>query len=423
MILNVRPVSLLKGKSRLPASKSYSIRAFIIAACGGSSHIIDPSNCQDAVVAKNMARSLGSHVKKTARGFLLNASLKLSKHKTFHVRESGTTLRFLLPLLGFASTGAGVKGTGTLVGRPNLHLCNTLRACGMKIKGVGPKESVPIVFEGGSLKGGVVEIDGSLSSQFISALLIALPLLPVDTRLVITGKEMVSVDYILMTRQILAKAGIKTIRLSDRKYLIKGQQRYKGLKDFKVPSDYGLAAFALAAASIIPSKISLSGHLKDDMIQSDGHILGFLRKMGVVFKKTDLGIAIEGPFDLKGGVFSLKDCPDLVPIMSVMALFAKSETRLVDIIHARAKESDRISDVRRELLKIGADVTETSNALIIKPKAVYKTGQLLDAHHDHRLAMAWTVLGMKIGCRVSGIESCRKSYPDFVKDMKLIGLK
>lgn len=423
MILNVRPVTLLKGKTRLPASKSYSIRAFIIAACGGVSRIIDPSNCQDAVVAVNTAKALGSSVKKTANGFILKASLRTSKHKIFQVRESGTTLRFLLPLLGFASTGASVKGVGTLVGRPNRHLCNTLRACGMKIKGDGPKESVPIIFEGGCLKGGRVEIDGSLSSQFISALLIASPLLPVDTRLLIRGKEMVSVDYILMTRQILAKAGIKIRRLNDREYLIKGEQKFNGLKDFKVPSDYGLAAFALAAASIIPSKVVLSGHLKDDMIQSDGHILAFLKKMGVAFKKTDASITIEGPFDLKGGVFSLKDCPDLVPIMSVLALFARTETRLVDIVHARAKESDRISDVRTELLKIGADVRETSNALIIRPKAVYRSGQLLDAHHDHRLAMAWTVLGMKIGCRVSGIESCRKSYPDFVKDMKLIGLK
>ena len=124
---------------------------------------------------------------------------------------------------------------------------------------------------------------------------------------------------------------------------------------------------------------------------------------------------------LKGGVFSLKNCPDLVPIMAVLALFAKGKTRLIGIHHARAKESDRISDLRKELLKVGALVSETSDALTIEPRATYKKDQLLDSHHDHRLAMAFTVLGTRIGCRVKGIESSHKSYPAFVSDMKALG--
>src|SRR5882672_7142316 len=107
-----------------------------------------------------------------------------------------------------------------------------------------------------------------------------------------------------------------------------------------------------------------------------------------------------GPFILKCGTFSLKDCPDLVPIMAVLALFAKGRTKLVDIGHARVKESDRISDLRQELLKVGAHVSETKDALIIDPQPVYKSGQILDPHSDHRLAMAFTVLGLKIGCQV-----------------------
>jgi len=107
--------------------------------------------------------------------------------------------------------------------------------------------------------------------------------------------------------------------------------------------------------------------------------------------------------------------------MAVLALFAKGKTRLVGIHHARAKESDRISDLRKELLKVQAKVSETSDALTIEPRASYKTSQLLDSHNDHRLAMAFTVLGLKIGCRVKGIESSHKSYPAFIKDMKALG--
>lgn len=418
MILKIKPVQFLKGTITLPASKSYSIRASMIAACGGKFTIKNFSDCDDAKVASQTANDL------------------IKGSKIFHVGESGTTLRFLLPLLSLHTKSAVVKGRGTLVGRPNAHLCESLRAQGMNIRGSGPQESVPIVYKGGELKGGFIKIDGSLSSQFISALLIALPRLKKDSRLEITGHEMVSKDYITMTIQILAKAGIK-ISEQRRGFYIEGNQKFKGLKNFTVPSDYGLAAFPMAAACLLPSQVTLKGHLEGDpstrpsgslrmtsghLIQSDGHILEFLKRMGVAFKKTATAITMSGPFPLKGGVFSLKDCPDLVPMMAVLALFAKGQTHLVHIYHARLKESDRISDLRKELLKIDADVKEAKGALVITPRTFYRAGQLLDSHHDHRLAMAFTVLGLKIGCRVKGIESCRKSYPGFVKDMKLLGL-
>ena len=422
IFLNVRPVKRLQGRIHLPASKSYTIRALLIAAREGVSHIKHASDCEDAIIALKVAQGLGASVSCKDHVWIVKASGLKVGSKVFSVGESGTTLRFLLALLALYTHKAKVVGKGTLVGRPNMHLCETLRRQGMDIRGWGKKESVPIVFNGGALQGGRVLVDGSLSSQFISALLIALPTLDTDSRIILTGKEVVSQDYIQMTIQILAMAGIVIKRLSAREYVIKGGQKFKGLKNFYVPSDYGLMAFAMGAAALLPSHVLLQGNLDDKLIQSDGHIFGFLRRMGVDFEKTSRAIKMKGPFDLKGGVFSLKSCPDLVPIMSVLALFAKGKTKLVGIHHARAKESDRISDLRKELLKVGACVTETHDALIISPHPAYKRGALLDSHHDHRLAMAFTVLGAKIGCRVKGIESSRKSYPSFVNDMKALGV-
>ena len=192
-------------------------------------------------------------------------------------------------MLALYTHKAKVVGKGTLVGRPNAHLCETLRRQGMDIRGSGKKESVPIVFNGGKLRGGRVLVDGSLSSQFISALLIALPSLNTDSRIILTGKEMVSQDYIQMTIEILAKAGIVIKRLSRREYAIKGGQKFKGLKNFYVPSDYGLAAFAMGACALLPSDVLLQGNLDESLIQSDGHIFGFLRRMGVDFEKTRPG--------------------------------------------------------------------------------------------------------------------------------------
>ncbi|MCK5081506.1 MAG: 3-phosphoshikimate 1-carboxyvinyltransferase [Candidatus Omnitrophica bacterium] len=424
MILTVKSAFFLKGKIRLPASKSYSIRAFMIAACGGTSTIIDPSNCDDAKAAVRVIKSLGAQVKEVRKGLMSYWTIVANKQRPqlsrISVKESGTVLRFLLPLLALCGKNSLVIGEGTLRGRPNLFLTKTLRAMGVNIKGQGKDESIPIHLKGGTLRGGNVTIDGSLSSQFVSALLIASPQLQQDTRLTLEGRRLVSTDYITMTCQILEQSGVKIGRRGIRNYQIKGKQEFKGLKNFAVPSDYGLAAFLMAAAVLNNSEVTLNGNLRDDLVQADGHIFSFLDRMGANLYKTSKSIQVKGPFELAGGDFSLKDCPDLVPIMTVLALFARGRTRLYNIGHARVKESDRITDLRTELLKVGAKITEKKDELIIEPRDEYKNDCLLDPHKDHRLAMAFAVLGLKIGVRISDIECTNKSYPDFVRHFKMI---
>jgi len=423
MILRVLAIDTLKGIVFLPASKSYSIRAYIVSALGGQSNIIHPSDCDDAIVASQIARSLGAKIKRLKDNcWKIQANPIGTIPKIINVKESGTTLRLLLPLICFRNQSTKITGEGTLIGRPNQYLTQTLREMGADIRGHGENESVPIAFKSGNIKGGEVSINGSISSQFISALLMLLPLLNEDTRLKLNGK-LVSLDYITMTLQILKESGVKIFQKSGRFYIIKGRQEYKGLDNFTVPSDDGLAAFLLAAAALTKSDITLTGHFDDRYIQADGQIYVLLIRMGVKFKKTRSFIKIKGPFRLIGGTFSLKDCPDLLPIMAVLSLFAHGTTILKDIAHARVKESDRISDLRNELLKIGAEITESKDRLIIKPKSTYRKDCILDPHNDHRLAMAFCVLGIKIGVRVKDIECTRKSYPAFINDFKTLGAK
>jgi len=426
MMLVVQPTLSLKGSITLPSSKSYSIRTVIIAACGGRSKISNLSSCDDVKQALKASRSLGSKIQ-------LSASSKKLIIRSCHIQdikfikvdagESGTVLRFLLPLLALRKSFSVVTGEGTLKTRPNKFLTSALRKMGKEVYGHGAKETVPIQLGKGILKGGDVCIDGSLSSQFISALLIACPLLDEDTRLKISGKTIVSVPYIEMTTCVLRRAGIKIVKDSNSRYIIKGHQIFKGLRNFTVPSDDGLAAFLLAAAALTSSHVLLKGFFDNTLIQADSHIFNFLKKMGVVIKKKKQSLEIKGPFVLKGGRFSLKNCPDLVPIMAVLGLFAKGKTRLCDIAHARAKESDRISDLRQELLKTGAKIEEKKGELIIYPQPIYKGNVYFDPHHDHRLAMALSVLGLKIGAQVKDIECVTKSYPGFVSDLQHIGGK
>ncbi len=421
MILKVSPTASLKGSIYLPASKSYSIRAYIIGACGGESQIIRPSSCDDALVAMRVARALGCEIRCKKDTWILKAFQGGSRLRTIDVGESGTVLRFLLPLLPLHTDHAIVTGQGTLIGRPNWHLLTALRRQGIKMRGQGDDESVPIQFSGGALKPGQITIDGSLSSQFVSALLIAASRLPKDSRIKISGSKIVSKDYIVMTLQILEKAGIRVAVQGDRGFNIKGKQKFQGLKNFTVPSDYGLAAFLMAAACLVNSDVELRGSFGHDLIQADGHIFDFLKTMGAQISRSKDVLKIKGPFKLKGGTFSLQACPDLVPIMAVLGLFAEGKTVLKDITHARVKESDRISDLREELLKVGAKVEERSNALIVYPLQKPVSGAILDPHHDHRLAMAFAVLGLKTGLTVKDIECSHKSYPNFVHDFKTLG--
>lgn len=420
-----QPISRLSGVMSLPASKSYSIRAFIISGCGGVSTISSPSLCDDAVVARKVIQQLGARVtRSTDHSWKVEAENHTRRLvKNINVNESGTVLRFLLPLVSALGKEVTIDGCGTLRGRPNGHLTQTLRQMGASIRGHGAAESVPVVYQGGRLVGGTMQIEGSLSSQFISALMITCPLLEKDTRLKLTGRKLVSGDYVIMTRKILELAGIQIVERSPREYFIPGGQVYAGLKRFHVPSDYGLAAFPLAAAALLSSRVTLKGFFQDALPQADAHIMNFFKRLGVDIIRTKGSMRVQGPFVLKGGEFSLKACPDLVPIMSVLAMFAKGRTVLKDIEHARAKESDRISDLRQELLKVGADIRETRGSLKIYPRSDYQKGMTLDPHHDHRLAMAFAVLGMKIGVNVKDMGCVAKSYPDFLRDIRLLGAR
>src|SRR3990167_2374248 len=190
MILTVKPPLFLKGCVDLPSSKSYTIRAFIIAACGGTSTIINPSDCDDAKVAVRVTKQLGARIIRSKENiWKVRAFNKSAKPSVLNVKESGTVLRFILPLLALRGKRVKVTGEGTLRPRPNQFLTQTLRRMGVRIFGQGARECVPINIEGGRLRGGRIKIDGTLSSQFISSLLTVCPNLEENTRLIITGRR------------------------------------------------------------------------------------------------------------------------------------------------------------------------------------------------------------------------------------------
>ncbi|MDP2940190.1 MAG: 3-phosphoshikimate 1-carboxyvinyltransferase [Candidatus Omnitrophota bacterium] len=422
MNLQIKPASYLEGSIIAPASKSYTIRVLFIACLAGRTIVVGPSNSQDAIVAKSVCSKLGAKIKKVkGNTWLINGVKgKLSFPSKINVQESGTSLRFLLSLATLTDKKIEITGCKTLSARPNRALLKVLRKLGAKIRGKGVQESVPIIVETGNITSGNIAIDGRLSSQFISSLLITLPLLSSKSSLKILGNYIVSLPYIDMTKVVLKLAGIKITRTNKRHFLIAGRQRFKGLKRFVVPADYGLAAFIIGAGILCKSQITIKGIGFDKLIQADKNILPIIRRMGVKLKVSKAFIKIRGPQNLKGAMLNLKDSPDLVPVVAVLALFAQGKTRIYGIGHVRLKESDRISDLRKELIKTGADIREKKDELIIYPKKALKGGITLDPHQDHRLAMAFSILGLKLGLQVKNIECVKKSYPNFLSDLKAI---
>jgi 3-phosphoshikimate 1-carboxyvinyltransferase len=424
MNLFIKPASGLKGNINLPPSKSYSIRAFIIASLGGTSEIINPSDCEDVKSARLACQKLGARIANSPRNSWLvegiNGNYDFSSR--IDVGESGTALRFLLSVLALTRNRITVKGRGTLINRPNHYLVQALRKQGAKIRGRGKSECLPLRITPGQMRAGVIEIDGTLSSQFISSLLITCPNLKEDSLIEIKGNYVVSRPYIEMTRQVLEKSGVKTICRNPRQYLVRGRQRFKGLKKFIVPDDYGLGAFFMVAACLLKSKVTLKKNSRDNFVQADRKIIPLLKKMGAKIKISPDKLVIEGPAQLKGGSFCLRDCPDLTPVMAIAALFAKGKTRLYGISHIQTKESDRISCLRQELLKIGTRIQGGHDDLVIDPRPRLKARARLNPHNDHRLAMAFSILGLKLGAIVEDVECVAKSYPGFFKDLKKINV-
>ncbi len=424
MNLRIKPASLLEGSIRAFPSKSYSIRAFFVAALGGRSIVVSASDSDDATIARKISASFGAKIKKAGRNTWLVKGIQKNIKFPYkiNVKESATSLRFLLSLAALTNKNndIAVVGEGTLSSRPNKPLLEVLRKSGAKIKGSGRNESVPIFTRPAKVEAENIRIDGKLSSQFISSLLISLPLLDSKSSLQITGNYIVSQPYIEMTLSVLRTAGIEIARKGQRHFIIPGRQEFKGLKRFVVPPDYGLAAFIMAAGILCKSDIIIKGIGKDKLIQADKKILDILKKMGAKLKFCAHNLTIKGPQNLKGAQLNLRDSPDLVPITAILALFAKGKTRIYGIAHVRAKESDRISDLRKELQKVGANVRESRDELVICPTEKLKGGAILDPHDDHRLAMAFSVLGLKLGLSVKHIECINKSYPNFLSDLKAL---
>ena len=417
--------SRLNGTVRCPSSKSYSHRAIAIASLADRySTITNPLMARDTLATLSGCGALGADIKYRATKLRITGSHCFNPpENVINAENSGTTIRILTAMSGLVRTGYTVlTGDESLRSRPMQPLLDALLQLGVEAYSTRENGMPPIIVKGGGIKGGTTLVDGSISSQFISGLLIVS--IYADSEIVIKVRgSLVSKPYIQATLATMKHFGVSIDHSPDMlEYYIKNS-RYDGTR-FDVPSDFSTAALILAGGALVGEKLRVNG-LNFEMPQADSRIIDILKSMGcmITVDEEKGEVVINGADRLEGGDFNLADTPDLLPVVSILALKATSPVTITGVAHARVKETDRVSNIAAELIKFGAHINEFRDGLKITAPVVIKNA-LLEAHNDHRLFMAFTIASMMTEkSSVAGSQSVDVSYPNFISDMKNIGAK
>jgi len=421
--LIVEKTEALKGKVKAPPSKAYTHRALIAASLSGDESVVQhPLVCEDTVATVEACRMLGASITLDDESAVVKGLTNpRTPEDVVDCGGSGSTIRFLTPVCALADGMSVLSGNGSLRRRPMEPLLEALRKLGVNCYSTRGNGCPPIVVFGGGIKGGKATIVGDVSSQFISGLLFALPKARESTEINVTT-ELESSSYVEMTVEVLSKHGVRVGASGDyRSFHIPNGQVYRRFNHL-VPGDYSSAAFLLAAAAVTNSKVQVTG-LPKDTCQGDKVILESLGAMGVKLLIGPDYVEVLGcDQPLKGLTVDVKQTPDLTPVYAVLGCYARGKTVVEGAGRLRFKESDRLYTIASELRKMGAKVLDFEDLLVVEgPVKLY--GASLEAHNDHRVAMACAVAALGAeGCTtIRGVESISKSYPNFVKDMRSLG--
>ncbi|AIC14777.1 3-phosphoshikimate 1-carboxyvinyltransferase [Nitrososphaera viennensis] len=419
--------SKVDGTVRCPSSKSYTHRALAIAslAADGQSRITNGLLARDTLATLACCRALGAEVQEGKRGVVQVQGRHdfPPPENVLNCENSGTTIRIMTAMSGLVRSGHVIlTGDESLRRRPMQPILDALGPLGVEAYSTKGNGTPPLVVRGGGIKGGTTVIDGSISSQFISGLLIAG--IYADSEIVLKIKgDLVSKPYVRATMATMEQFGVKIDHEPSMLEYHIMQAEYKPT-EFDVPSDFSTAALILSAGALVGKRLKVKG-LNFNLPQGDSQIVEIMKQMDCAIKadRSRGEVVVEGTESLEGGEFNLADTPDLLPVVSILALKARSPVKITGVAHARVKETDRVANIAHELAKFGAKVDEFHDGLTIAAPKKLKNASL-EAYNDHRLFMAFSIASMMTEKSVvEGAESVDVSYPHFVQDMKGLGAR
>ena len=386
--------SILNGSVVIPPSKSAAHRALLCSFLAGGGTVNPIINSKDMQAMQQAISALKND------------------EKIVDCIESGNTLRFVIPVAAALGKSVTFVGSGRLPERPLETFLELLPKHNIKCTSNG---KLPLSIEG-KLTPGTYEIAGNISSQYISGLLFALPLLDGDSEIVLTTK-LESKPYIDLTIKVMGDFGVE-IKETENGWFVKGNQNY-AVRDYLVESDWSQAAFFLVGGAI-GNEVALKG-LDMHSVQGDKAIVALLKKFGadIEIKENEI---ISRKAELQGIKIDVSDIPDTVPALAVAAAYASGKTEIVGGERLRFKESDRIESVVSNLKRLGADVTETADGMIINGGKVLKGAELL-GYNDHRIVMAFSMAALFANGEtvITEANSIDKTYPSFFEDYNRIG--
>jgi len=398
-----------------PGSKSITNRALLCAALApGVSRLRGVLRAEDTEAMLAAVRALGATVRALPAPGPAPTDLEVSgvdpRHRVGEVRidarQSGTTSRFVLPVLALAPGRGVVDGAAQLRARPFGPLLAALAGVGADVEELGEPGRLPVAVSGPA-RGGTVELPGHLSSQFLSGLLLAGPLFPAGVRVRLTT-PLVSVPYVRMTEKVMAAFGVECADLAV------DPSGYRPA-DYHVEPDASAASYFFAAAAITAGRVRVEG-LGADSLQGDLAFVDVLEAMGATVQRTPGAVTVTGPARLRGVDVDLADLSDMAQTLAAVAVFAETPTRVRGIGFIRRKETDRIAAVVGELRRAGIDASEHDDGFTVRPGRPRPTR--FATYDDHRMAMSFALLGLRCpGIEIADPGCVAKTYPGYFADL------
>jgi 3-phosphoshikimate 1-carboxyvinyltransferase len=411
MIIGIKK-SRIKGEIAAPASKSVMIRAIAAAALSdGVSRIYNPTYCEDAIAAIQVAECLGAMIIKRDGHLELTGNFRF-KSKEINCGESGLTARMFIPIVTLLSEEITVNGERGLLQRPLPGVSNVLRQLGVECE--DNEGYLPIILKG-PLGSGILQVDGSQSSQFISGLMYSLPKCIGDSSLELINPK--SKPYIDLTIDILSKFGIIIDETETDKYQIRGSQCYKA-QELEIEGDWSGAAFLLAAG-VIAGEIKVN-KLNPESKQADKKILELIQQNGGEISHENDSFCVKSK-NLKAFHFDAEHCPDLIPVAVALAANCNGTSEIIGANRLIHKESNRAEALRSEFSKMGIEVAIDGNKMKVTGGKIRSA--VCNSHNDHRIAMAIAIAALNSDeeIKIIDAECVAKSYPNFFGDLKKIG--
>ncbi|WOH37948.1 3-phosphoshikimate 1-carboxyvinyltransferase [Thalassotalea fonticola] len=418
--LTLNPIAKINGEVFLPGSKSLSNRALLIAALAkGTTKITNLLVSDDIRHMLNALKSLGIEYTLSDCGTECtvvgnNGFFNTEEPLELFLGNAGTAMRPLCAALAASSGEYVLTGEPRMKERPIGHLGDALVQLGGDIEYLENKDYPPLKIKGKELTGSSVRIDGSISSQFLTAILMVAPLLQTDTNIFIDG-DLVSKPYIDITLDIMQRFGVYVENNDYKSFTIKGMQSYQALEKYMVEGDASSASYFLAAGAIKGGKITVHGVGKLS-VQGDKHFADVLEKMGAEVHWGDESITVIGK-PLQAIDMDMNHIPDAAMTIATTALFAQGTTSIRNIYNWRVKETDRLNAMATELRKVGAEVIEGDDYITITPPATIKHAEI-DTYDDHRVAMCFSLVALSESPVTINDPKCTaKTFPDYFEKL------